>query len=132
MAAPFKPPASMRSSGYRGVDGAWRPRKITSMTDNRNRHFKYDWSRTWDDKPEDYVAHDGETSIGRVYRINSISTGGWFWTMNGTHRDRSGSYSGHVADRDAACDLVEQHWDMMKAGGDKSGDSSISRVIPRP
>ena len=70
----------MRSSGYRGVDGAWRPRKITSMTDNRNRRFKYDWSRTWDDKPEDYIAHDGEASIGRVYRINWISTGGWFWT----------------------------------------------------
>ena len=54
------------------------------------RRFRYDWSRTWHDKPDDYVAHDGETSIGRVYRIKSISTGGWFWTMNGRVGNRSG------------------------------------------
>ena len=28
----------------------------------------------------DFVAYDGDVSIGRVYQITSISTGGWFWT----------------------------------------------------
>ena len=51
--------------------------------------FRYTWSRTWADKPEDFVAFDGENSIGRVYRINSISAGGWFWTCNGTYKGRS-------------------------------------------
>ena len=66
------------------------------------RRFRYAWCRTWDDKAEDYVAHDGVTSIGRVYRINSISAGGWFWTCNGTLGNMHGSYSGQVADRDEA------------------------------
>ena len=79
------------------------------------RRFRYIWSRTWDDKPDDYVAHDGETSIGRVYRINSISTGGWFWTMNGPIGNRWGARSGQVATRDEACDLVEQAYDDLKA-----------------
>ena len=30
------------------------------------RRFRYTWSRMWEDKAEDYIAHDGETSIGRV------------------------------------------------------------------
>ena len=83
--------------------------------ENRPRRFRYTWSRTWDDKAEDYLARDGETSIGRVYRINSISTGGWFWTMNGRFGNRFGSDSGQVADRDEACRLVEEAWDRMKA-----------------
>ena len=91
--------------------------KLSGMSNPRPRRFRYTWSRTWDDKAEDYVARDGETSIGRVYRINSISTGGWFWTMNGRLGNRSGSDSGQVADRDEACRLVEAAWDRMKCGG---------------
>ncbi len=82
------------------------------MSNLRPRRFK---TPDWDDKPEDYLARDGETSIGRVYRINSISTGGWFWTMNGGFGNRFGSDSGQVADRDEACRLVEAAWDRMKA-----------------
>ncbi len=85
------------------------------MIDQRPRRFRYAWSRTFDDQREDYAARDGDVKIGRVYRINSISTGGWFWTMNGTYANRSGSTSGQVADRDDACDAVEQAWDTMKA-----------------
>ena len=65
----------------------------------RARRFRYSWSRTWEDKPENYTAHDAGTSIGRVYRINSISTGGWFWTCNGTLRQpHRAPHSGQVAD----------------------------------
>ena len=60
------------------------------------------------------------TSIGRVYRINSPSTGGWFWTCNGRFGDRNGSASGQVATLDEACRLVEEHWDKLKAAVDKS------------
>lgn len=84
------------------------------MTDPRPRRFRYTWSRTWEDKPEDYVAHDGEASIGRVYRINSISTGGWFWTMHGTFGNRNGAASGQVATLNEACRLVEAAWDQLK------------------
>ena len=47
--------------------------------------------------------------------LNSISTGGWFWTMNGTYRDRVGASSGQVASRDEACDLVELAYEELKA-----------------
>ena len=78
------------------------------------RRFRYTWSRTWEDKAEDYIAHDSETSIGRVYRINSIATGGWFWTMNGRIGDRMGASSGQVSTRDEACDAVEAAYDDLR------------------
>ena len=84
------------------------------------RRFRYTWSRTWDDKPEDYACTDGEVKVGRVYRINSISTGGWFWTMNGRVGNRSGSSHGQVQSRDEACDAVESAYDELKARVGKS------------
>ena len=60
------------------------------------------------------MARDGEISIGRVYRISSISTGGWFWTCNGRFGDRNGADSGQVMTLDEACRLVEAAWDRMK------------------
>ena len=84
------------------------------------RRFKYRWGRTWDQVSEDYTAFTGGIPIGRVYRINSIQSGGWFYTMNGTYRNRCGSISGQVAERDAACDRVEKAWDQMKRAADGS------------
>ena len=78
------------------------------------RRFRYTWSRTWDNKPEDYACNEDEVSVGRVYRVNSISTGGWFWTMNGRVGNRSGSDRGQAADLDQPCRLVEKHWDQLK------------------
>ena len=86
------------------------------------RRFRYRWDRTWPDKSEDFIANDGDISIGRVYRITSISTGGWFWTCNGRIGKYHGSNSGHVLTRDEACEAVEQAWDEMKAV-DKKADS---------
>ena len=37
--------------------------------ESRGRRFRYTWSRTWPDKPEDYACADGEVKVGRVYRI---------------------------------------------------------------
>ena len=47
--------------------------------------------------------------IGRVYRVNSIQSGGWFYTMNGTYRNRCGSISGQVVDRDEALIGSKRH-----------------------
>ena len=44
----------------------------------QQRRFRYAWSRTWDDKADDYVCNDGEVSVGRAYKVNSINEGGWF------------------------------------------------------
>ena len=35
----------------------------------RQRRFRYDWSGTWDDRPYDFIARDGDLRIGRVFRI---------------------------------------------------------------
>ena len=85
--------------------------------------------KNWDYKPEDYVAYDGDVSIGRIYKITSIQSGGWFWTMNGTYRNRNGSYSGHVADRDAACDRVERAWDTDDYTGRGPFQNVLSRTV---
>ncbi len=78
------------------------------------RRFRYDWSRTWEDKPEDYVCNDGEVKVGRVYRINSNTGGGCFWTMYAMVGNRSGANSGQVSTRNQACDAVEQAYDELK------------------
>ena len=54
----------------------------------------YTWSRTWDDKPEDYACTDGDAKVGRACQINTLSEGGRFWTCNCSYGDRLGSYSG--------------------------------------
>jgi hypothetical protein len=69
------------------------------MTDRR---FLYEWSRTWDDKAEDYVCADGEVKVGRVYRINSIAEGGWFWVCYAFIGNCSGASFGQVSTRDEA------------------------------
>ena len=91
-------------------------RMISSVTtDNRQPRFRYTWSRTWPDKPEDYVAHYGDAPIGRVYRINSIQEGGWFWTCYALVGNRSGADSGQVANLDEACHAVEAAYDELMA-----------------
>ena len=61
----------------------------------------------------------GFPSVASI-KINSIQSGGWFYTMNGTYRNRCGSISGQVAERDEACDRVEKAWDQMKRAADDS------------
>ena len=77
------------------------------------RRFLYDWSRTWDDKPEDYVCADGLVKVGRVYRISSIAEGGWFWTMYALVGNRSGASSGRVETLDEACHAVEWAYEEL-------------------
>ena len=55
------------------------------------------------------------SKVGRVYRINSISTGGWFWVCYAFVGNRSVASFGQVATRDEACNLVEQAYDELKA-----------------
>ena len=79
------------------------------------RRFRYTWFRTWDDKPEDYACTDGEVKVGRVYRINSISTGGWFWTMNGRVGNLSGASHGRCNPAMKPAMRWKAHYDELKA-----------------
>jgi hypothetical protein len=59
------------------------------------RRFAYTWFRTWEDRPYDFSAKDGDLRIGRVYRM----TGGpadakWRWAMTAQIGNRLGSSSG--------------------------------------
>src|SRR4051812_30622659 len=72
------------------------------MAEERERQFKYRWTRTWDDTPEHYTAWDGERSIGIVHRFNSISAGGWYWACN-AHLEWLGSNAGTTETKAEAC-----------------------------
>ena len=72
------------------------------------------WTRTWADVPEDYIAFDESVKIGRVHRMNSISSGEWYWVMN-ARREWSGSCAGTVETRHEACHEVERQYDAMVA-----------------
>jgi hypothetical protein len=80
------------------------------------RRFRYVWFHTWADRAHDFSASDGETRIGRVYRM----TGGpadskWRWTMVARLGNRLGNSSGVADSRDEACRAVEAAWEAFKA-----------------
>jgi hypothetical protein len=78
------------------------------------RRFRFAWSRTWPDRPQDFTAADGERRIGRVYRLTGVDER-WKWSMTAAIGNRLGSTSGIAATRDEACDAVERHYEAMKA-----------------
>src|SRR4051794_41005194 len=84
------------------------------MAEERERQFKYRWTRTWDDTPEHYTAWDGERSIGIVHRLNSISAGGWYWACN-AHLEWLGSDAGTTETKAEACREVEAAYDALVA-----------------
>ena len=77
------------------------------------RRFKFTWSRTWADRPHDFVAADGDRQIGRVYRIAGVDER-WKWSMTAAIGSRLGS-TDIEATRDAACDAVESAYEAMRA-----------------
>ena len=84
------------------------------MIEFRERRFRYTWSRTWPDKAKEYLARDGETSIGRVYQISSNLRA----ARSGSVRlagNRSGADSGQVDNLDEACHAVEAAYDELMA-----------------
>ena len=81
----------------------------------KERLFRYRWSRTFDDKPENYACTDGEVKVGQVYLVNSIADGGWYWLCYAIVGNRSWASYGQVSTRDDACDLVEKAYDHLKA-----------------
>src|SRR3954465_2126148 len=78
------------------------------------RQFKYRWTRTWGDVPEDYTAFNGAAKIGCVHRLNSVSAGGWYWAMNAAI-EWSGSCAGTAETREGASREVERQYDSMVA-----------------
>jgi hypothetical protein len=52
--------------------------------------------------------------IGRVHRLNSTSSGNWYWVMNAA-LEWSGSSAGAVETRDGACYEVEGEYSAMVA-----------------
>ena len=77
------------------------------------RRFKFAWSPTWPDREQDFVAADGESRIGRVYRLAGVAER-WKWTMTAAFRNRLGSTDGIAGTRDEACDAVERQYEAMK------------------
>ncbi|MFN7023701.1 MAG: hypothetical protein ACK4QP_04135 [Pseudorhizobium sp.] len=78
---------------------------------------KYRWSRTWGDelglgsKPhEDYVAHDGESLIGRDQQ--TLKAGKWMWSIQypkaGMPMQPNSGWEPTAAE---AAKVVEEAWD---------------------
>ena len=61
--------------------------------------------RTWE---------DGAIQIGRVYKLTTISRGGWWWGCN-AHLEWFGSSAGIAESRDEACHAVEAAYDALVA-----------------
>jgi ribosomal protein S5 len=78
------------------------------------RRFRYTWFRTWDDRPHDFSAKDGDLPIGRVYRLAGVGER-WKWAMTVRIGNRLGSSGGILGTRDEACDAVESAYEAMKA-----------------
>ena len=78
------------------------------------RQFKYRWARTGNEVAEDYRAFDGESGIGRVHRVVSVSAAGWAWACN-AHLEWFCSDAGTVATKEDACHAVEAAYDALKA-----------------
>ncbi len=54
--------------------------ELHEPSDMAQRRFKYEWSRTWQDQPYDFIAVDGDIRIGRVHRIPGEER--WTWSLN--------------------------------------------------
>jgi len=66
------------------------------------------------EQPYDYCCHDGERSIGRVYRYH---LSGWFWAMNAGGPDISRTRwatSGVLDTKDEAASMVERCYDACR------------------
>ncbi|MGR9245055.1 hypothetical protein [Rhizobium leguminosarum] len=69
------------------------PEQITwkSWEHVSHREIKYKWRHAWKEKPgDDYVAFDGDTQIGRIFRsqVGGVVDNRWFWIVatDGSHR----------------------------------------------
>ena len=88
--------------------------RVPQVVDMIERRFKFAWSHTWPDRPQDFIAADGELRIGRVYRLPGVEEL-WKWNMNASIGNRIGSTAGNADTRDEACDAVEREYEVMKA-----------------
>lgn len=78
------------------------------------------WSRTWPDRNVryDYLARDGETQVGRIYRIGGgPADAHWFWTAHGVQNlgGVPGPFSGEEPTKQAAADQVRRKWEQWLA-----------------
>lgn len=81
------------------------------------------WSRTYPDNPErphDFVAKDGDASVGRIYRVEMAEGRAWLWAANGITAS-SGTVgcalSGHEPTKQGAADRVRAAWGMWLGMG---------------
>jgi hypothetical protein len=78
------------------------------------RKFKYEWRRTWEDKPYDFSVSDGENCFGRVYLHDTGPVQHWAWFMSDESRGEMNSVNGGCDTRDEACRAVEAAYDAGK------------------
>lgn len=89
---------------------------------------KYQWRRTWGKEPglngephEDYIGHDGDQNIGRIYLDHqTLKAGTWRWAggMPKGCRSMVLPNSGWLPTSAEAAKMVEDYWDKMLARRD--------------
>ena len=82
------------------------------------------WSYTFE-RPPDFVAHDGDQEVGRIWKHRHGSVSGhWWWGANGIHNDPrvlGFQVSGEVATKAEAVEAVRSTWEKALAWSEETG-----------
>lgn len=84
----------------------------------KERQLKYRWARTWQDRPDDYTAWDGDRCIGRVYLHTTGTMKIWTWYMSSEDGLSVRPANGADPDKIEACKQLEAAYDAERIGKD--------------
>lgn len=78
--------------------------------------FRYTWRKSFDDAENDFLAHDGEVTIGRIrMETRHPVAGRWLWNLQAFHGAAiAGQMNGYMlgSPREVAA-FLEDHYDRM-------------------
>jgi hypothetical protein len=81
----------------------------------KERKFKYEWRRTWEERSHDFKCCDNGQDVGRVY-LHHGAEKRWLWFMTYEREEASPiSDNGMKDTRDEACYAVEAAYDAAVA-----------------
>ena len=81
----------------------------------RQRKFRYDWTRTDPGSVDDFCCWESEHNIGRVRLHASSGSPLWVWAMGDDRPGRIWAANGSCDSRDAACHALEAAFDQAVA-----------------
>jgi hypothetical protein len=88
------------------------------------------WTRTFPETPADFAASDGDTHVGRIYRLNGgPSDGRWLWVMQAFLHNKHHNDGGYLDTKDEAAAAVEESVFQAGGGGPKKFGMTI-RLCP--